>query len=52
LPDSYLGYSIKEFVEPSAIASPQVILSPILAASLPSIKVLLAPADGALVASA
>jgi hypothetical protein len=52
LPYSYLGYSIKEFVEPSAIASPQVILSPILAAGLPSIKVLLAPEEGALVAPA
>jgi predicted RNase H-like HicB family nuclease len=49
LPYSYLGYSIKEFVEPSAIASPQAILSPILAAGLPSMNVLLAPEEGALV---
>jgi hypothetical protein len=50
VPYYYLGYSIKEFEDPSAQVSPQAILSPILAAGLPSIKVLLAPADGALVA--
>jgi hypothetical protein len=49
LPYSYLGYSIKEFVDPSAIASPHAILSPIRAASLPSIYVLLAPEEGDLV---
>jgi hypothetical protein len=49
LPYSYLGYSIKELGDPSAIASPHTILSPILAANLPSIKVLLAPEDGDLV---
>jgi hypothetical protein len=32
--------------DPSAIASPHAILSPILAAILPSINVLLAPEDG------
>jgi hypothetical protein len=49
LPYSYLGYSIKELGDPSPIASPHAILSPILAASLPSIKVLLAPEEGDLV---
>ena len=40
---------MKELVDPSAIASPQAMLSPILAAGLPSINVLLAPEDGDLV---
>jgi hypothetical protein len=40
---------MKELVDPSAIASPQAILSPIRAAGLPSINVLLAPEDGDLV---
>jgi hypothetical protein len=49
VPYSYLGYSIKELEDPSAQVSPQAILSPILAAGFPSIKVLEAPEEGDLV---
>jgi hypothetical protein len=46
VPYSYLGYSMKELELPSAIASPQAMLSPIRAAGFPSIKVLEAPLEG------